>query len=437
MHSTKTITLHGVRVHNLKSIDVEIPLHRLTVVTGVSGAGKSSLVFDTLYAEAQRRYLQSFSTYTRQFLERFEKPDAEQISDLPPAIAIRRTSRGNSPRATVGSLTEIADPLRLLFARAGTLVCPTCDQPVVAHCTADVVAAVQSMTPGTRCTIAFSVLPPEAADQAEWLASLLEEGYVRIQAGETIHRLDAQLLPALSPSDSIWVLLDRVEVGKASVERLTESVDAAFRRGQGRIGILADTNNIVFNQHLVCARCERAFPALEPRLFDTNDPLGACCACHGTGVVGKNADLCTECKGRRWNADALATRLGGKTIADWHALPLADLLPFLNGLPLPNDRHLQVRVLLDPIREGLQSLASLDLGYLTLQQPAASLTEGTVRRIALTSALASNLVNVLYLIDEPTTGLHPRDTENLIAALRRLSQRGKICPAEMVFFLEH
>src|ERR1022692_730780 len=161
----KTIKLRGVRVHNLKSINVEIPVQRLTVVTGVSGAGKGSLVFDTLYAEAQRRYLQSFSTYTRQFLERFDKPDADDISDLPPAVAIRRTSHKMSPRATVGSLTEIADLLRRLFARAGTLVCPTCGQAVIAHRTADVVAALQALPAGTRCTIAFGAAPTEAADQ--------------------------------------------------------------------------------------------------------------------------------------------------------------------------------------------------------------------------------------------------------------------------------
>jgi excinuclease ABC subunit A len=182
MQPTKVITLRGVRVHNLKSIDVDIPLHRLTVVTGVSGAGKSSLVFDTLYAEAQRRYLQSFSTYTRQFLERFERPDAEEIGDLPPAVAIRRASFKASSRATVGSLTEIADHLRLLFARAGVVICPECGQRVIAHRTADVVAELQAMPAGTRRMIAFPASVPPLADQPAWLAALLEEGYVRIQA---------------------------------------------------------------------------------------------------------------------------------------------------------------------------------------------------------------------------------------------------------------
>jgi excinuclease ABC subunit A len=411
MQTMKTITLRGVRTHNLKNIDVDIPVHRLTVITGVSGAGKSSLVFDTLYAEAQRRYLQSFSTYTRQFLERFDKPDAEQIGDLPPAVAIRRSPVKTSPRSTIASLTEIGEHIRLFFARAGTIICPTCGQRVIAHRASDVVAALQQMPTGARCTIACSVAPPELPDQSAWLAALLEEGYIRIQVNGNLYRLGEQAPPTLSPQDKIWILLDRIEIGKTPVDRLSESVEAAFRRGQGRIGVLADTKEYIFDQRFVCLGCERVFPPPEPRLFDTNDPLGACPACHGAGVIGKSADACPECRGRRWNADALAVQVDGRTIADWYAQPLNDLLAWTSAES-------------GQIRERLQTLVSLDLGYLSLQQPAATLSDGAVRRIALAGALTSNLVNVLYLIDEPTTGLHPRDTAKLRAALLRLRDRG-------------
>jgi excinuclease ABC subunit A len=422
MQSTKILTLRGVRTHNLKNIDVDIPLGKLTVITGVSGAGKSSLVFDTLYAESQRRYLQSFSTHTRQFLERFDKPDAEQIGDLPPAVAIRRSSMRPSPRSTVGALSEIDALLRLLFARAGTLECPDCGQRVIAQRTGDVLAALQAMPPGTLCTIAFAASPLEATDQPAWLAALLEEGYLRIQVGRTIYRLGAHAVPALAPKDKIWVLLDRIEIGKTPIERLSESVEAAFRRGPGRIGILTETNEHVFDQRFVCARCERVFRAPEPRLFDANDPLGACPACKGAGVTSKSAHACSACQGRRWNADALAVHLGDRTIADWHALSLIDLLAFVPTLQFPEDQR--AGILLDQIRDRLQSLVALDVGYVTLRQPAASLSDGAARRIALTAALASNLVHVLYLIDEPTTGLHPRDTGKLLDALRRLRERG-------------
>jgi excinuclease ABC subunit A len=413
MPPEKTLTLRGVRVHNLKSIDIAIPLHRLTVVTGVSGAGKSSLVFDTLHAEAQRRYLQSFSAYTRQFLERFEKPDAEEIGDLPPAVAIRRAPHEKTPHAAVASLTEIGDHLRLLFARVGAIVCPDCKQPVIAQRTPDVVASLQALSPGTRCMIAFPSLAPPPDDQPAWLASLLEEGYVRVRAGRTVFRLGEQPAPVLASCETIWVLLDRVEIGKTPVERIAESVDAGFRRGEGRVGYLTDSDRRLFDQRFTCPRCERIFAAPEPRLFDLHDPLGACPTCRGTGMLGANA--CPECQGQRWNKNALTVQVDGRTIADWHAQPLKDLLAWLGARTEPSASQIQRR---------LQELVALDLGYLTLQQPAATLSDGVARRVFLASALASDLVHVLYLIDEPTTGLHPRDTDKLLGALRRLRERG-------------
>ncbi len=412
MQSTAALTLRGVRVHNLKSIDVTIPLGQLTVVTGVSGAGKSSLVFDTLYAEAQRRYLQSFSAYTRQFLERFEKPDAEEIGDLPPAVAIRSSALEKAPHATVASLTEIGEHLRLLFARTGATVCPTCGAHIKASGTADVLAALQALPAGTRCTIAFRADPPPAADQPAWLGALLEEGFIRIKAGGIIHRLDEHV-PSMPPGAGIWVLLDRVEIGKTPVERLTESVDAGFRRGEGCMAYLTDTEERVFDQGSTCSRCQRTFVAPEPRLFDWNDPLGACPACHGSGWFTDK--VCTECQGRRWNENALAVHMDGRTIADWHEQQLKDLLAWTDASTDPAAAQ---------IRRRLATLAEFDLGYLTLGQAAATLSDGVARRLAVASALASDLVNVLYLIDEPTTGLHPRDTDKLINALRRLRERG-------------
>jgi len=402
------ITLRGVRVHNLKNIDVDIPLGKLTVVTGVSGAGKRNLVFDTLYAEAQRRYLQSFSAYTRQFLERFEKPDADEIGPLPPAIAIRQTPARPSPRSTVATLTEIAEPMRLLFARVGTLICPTCDQVVIAHRAANVIAALGAMPIGTKATIAFPVIVPETADQSAWLASLLEEGYIRIQIGGSVHRIDENP-PALMPGQKVWIPLDRIEIGKVTPERLTESIDAAFRRGDGRIGVLSNANDFVYDQRCYCARCDRQYPTPEPRLFDANDPLGACPECEGRGVIGKAETPCASCSGQRLNATALAVRIEGRSIADWFALPLVELAPLLKD---------------DSIRTRIDTLVSLDLGYLTLGQPASTVSDGPTRRIALAAALASQLVHVLFVIDEPTVGLHPRDTQKLVAVLRQLRDRG-------------
>src|SRR5581483_6417454 len=232
------IVLRGVRVHNLRDIDAAIPLGRTTVLTGVSGAGKSSLAFDTLYAEAQRRYLQSFSAQTRQYLERFEKPDAQWIGDLPPAIAVGPRSSLHHPRATVGSLTEVGDYLRLLLARAGSTFCPRCGTPVRAHQPQDVVAAALALPAGTRVTVAFPGAPED--DAVIWAAALREEGFVRVQVGGQVYRLDEQTLPALTPGETAWVLVDRLEVGRAAPERLTDSVETAFARGQGRLALLTD-----------------------------------------------------------------------------------------------------------------------------------------------------------------------------------------------------
>ena len=423
MANPKTVALRGVRVHNLKSIDVAIPLYKLTVVTGLSGAGKGSLVFDTLYAEAQRRYLQSFSTYTRQFLERFDQPDADEIGDLPPAIAIR-TVRHASARATVGSLTEIAADLRLLFARVGEVRCTSCGQVVTAHRIVDVVATLQSMPAGTRATIAFPASVDDRTDQADWLASLLEEGYNRIQAGGSLYRLGEQVVPKLAPTDRIWVLVDRIEIGKTTTERLAESVEAAWRRGNGQVGVLTVDEERVFDQRYYCPRCNRVYLAPEPRLFDANDPLGACPQCQGSGVVGKQAEICPTCQGRRYNEHALAVRVGDKTIVEWCSQSLDALLAFVGTLTLAGDAHSRADVLLDQIRRRLQALTSLDIGFLTLSQPAAHLSAGETKRLALANALASNLIHVLYLVDEPSAGLHSRDTQKLLDALIRLRDLG-------------
>src|SRR6516225_2569098 len=253
------IHLRGVRVHNLKNIDVDLPLGKLIVISGVSGAGKSSLAFDTLYAESQRRYLQSFSAYTRQFLERLDKPDADEISSLPPAIAVGRVlPRG--PRSTVGTMTEIVDYLRLLLTRLGIVVCAKCGQEVRAQHAADVIAAVGHFPEGTRYAVAFPSSPEAGAEPADWAAALREEGFLRLQVGATQFRLD-QDLPDLGNLENIRVLVDRLEAGKGPRERLTDSVETAFARGQGRLSLLTDGQEYLFDLRLLCPRCNIEYPA--------------------------------------------------------------------------------------------------------------------------------------------------------------------------------
>lgn len=418
-----TIHLRGVRVHNLKGVDVDLPLGRLTVICGVSGAGKSSLALDTLYAEAQRRYWQSFSAANRQLLDRLDKPDADQIDQLPPAVALRRTTpRGQ--RATVGSMTEISDHLQLLMARVGTVICSQCRQEVRGRNADDVLKIVQSWPAGIRFTVAFPARVQE--DRAAWTAGLVEDGFVRLQLGQTIYRLGAQDLPAAVDDSDAWILLDRLETGKFSPERLLESVETAFTRGQGRLALLVDdSEKHVFDRRYVCPRCERGYQAPEPRLFDFNDPLGACPACSGTGIdPDRKSTACSACQGTRLGEMAKSVVLAGRHIGELWMWPVAELIDFFANLTLDERQQQTVRLLVEQVRERLGYLREVGLDYLTLNRTAAALSTGEAQRVALTTALGSNLVNALYILDEPAAGMHPRDIQRLVSVLHRLRDAG-------------
>jgi excinuclease ABC subunit A len=421
-----SIILDGVRVHNLKGVHVEIPLGRLTVVTGVSGAGKSSLVFDTLYAEAQRRYLQSFSAASRQLLERFDRPDADTIGDLPPAVALRRRPT-RTARATVGTLTELSEYLCLLFARAGVAHCVQCGQPVQQATPATVLAAIAALPAGTRFSVAFPSQPEAPGEVDAWAAGLLEEGLIRIQIDGEVHRLGEGPLPRLIDKQNIWVIIDRLEAGTTAPARITESIESAFARGQDRIGLLLEGRELVFDRRLACSRCDLVMPELEPRRFDLNDPRGACDACAGTGVVPKTHDVCPACHGARWNRATLAVQLAGRNIAEVSALTLAELQPFVASLRREEQGTKPTAaeyVLVDQLQRRLAHLTAVDLGHLTLLRPAATLSGGVTVRVRLAATLAANLAQALYLLEEPTADLHPCDIGKLLAQLRQLRAGG-------------
>jgi len=428
MTDSDWIHLRGVCVHNLKGVDVNVPLRRLTVISGISGSGKSSLAFDTLYAEAQRRYLQSFSTYTRQFLERLDRPDAEHIGNLPPAIAVSQRALPRGLRSTVGTLTEVGDYLRLLFARGGTVFCRQCGQEMRASSAADVHAAVERMPPGTQVTVAFPSRPESSAEAAVWAAGLQEEGFVRVLIGDVPLRLGEGDLPSIPEQSPVWVLVDRLEVGRLTRERLIDSIETAFARGGGRMALLAAGEATVFDQRPVCPSCGIEFASLEPRLFSFNDPLGACPACEGTGNAAGPARVaghspCPTCQGKRLNELALSVRVGGRNFAELSALSIEDLAGFCATLEMAK-RQAGVAVVLEQTRTRLGYLKAVDLDYLSLDRSARTLSTGELQRVRLTTALASNLVNALYVLDEPTAGLHPRDTARLLAVLLRLRDAG-------------
>ncbi len=374
---TDTISLRGVRVHNLRGLDVTIPLRKLTIVTGVSGAGKSSLVFDTLFAEAQRRYLQSFSPYVRQFLERFDKPASEFIGPLPTAVALSRRPSARNARATVGKVTEIADYLDLLFARRGQTVCTNCGASVKARDIPDVLTALAALPVGTRVAIGFPSRPDETADFKTWAAGLREEGFVRIQVGAGVFRLEdpasETAVANAAPAGHIWVLVDRVEAGQGSEQRLFDSIETAFSRGQGRLALLSDLGEVLFDRRPICPRCD--------------------------------------------SDQYLTTFLEGQTIGALMRGSAQELALFIE--PLAGDD-----LVLMQIQRRLALLIAMELEYLTLDRSAVTLAMGEAQRVRLTAVLASPLVGAMYLLDEPTAGLHPRVIGKVIPQLRKLVDAG-------------
>ncbi|MBI3866427.1 MAG: excinuclease ABC subunit UvrA [Planctomycetia bacterium] len=457
------IELRGVRVHNLQNVDLDLPLGKLIVVTGVSGSGKSSLAFDTLYAEGQRRYVESFSTSVRRFLERFEKPDADRIEPIPPAIAVRQRAGGHSRRATVGTVTEICDSLRLLFARIGVVECPDCSRRVERHSPDSARCALDRIALGRRMVVAFAgsgsafdSTTPDPVAIGSNLARLAEAGFTRLICdGEILNVADAETRITDEDFATALVVVDRVTSG-ASRERLTDTLELAFRHGTGSAAVLVekaegeeaavragsaarnmrvdgrDYDVLEFSERLICTGCGREFADAEPALFNFNSPLGACPNCRGLGDVASAENTrgarhtCPTCLGARLRPEALAVRLSGRTIVGVAAMSSTDLAAFVDqverGLE-PDVRNAAGQVL-QRLARRIAYLQQVGLGYLTLDRPLRTLSVGEAQRVRLTAALGSNLVDMLYVLDEPTAGLHPHDIERLLAALLKLRNAG-------------
>jgi excinuclease ABC subunit A len=529
------IELRGVRVHNLQNIDLDIPLGQLIVVTGVSGSGKSSLAFDTLYAEGQRRYVESFSNDSRRFLERFEKPDADRIEPIPPAIAVRQKTGSRSRRATVGTATEIYDSLRLLFARVGVIECPRCRRRVERHTPASAQTVLAGLASATRFMICFPIgakltasraasqpgikpvwpgLERSAAPGSEGIqgtlashpirvnSDLIEAGFTRlIIGGTTVAVSDAGA--NFAADARVLVVVDRLTAGTSIAERLADSLELAFRHGDGACVVLvprgtgvaratpagsatpqpgtgetahepgkADPDRLTvdggeydilsFNSRLICPGCGTEFADPEPALFNFNSPLGACPDCRGIGERAADAQspqVCPACQGARLRPEALAVHVAGRTIIELTRLTAAELLaliresdkkrtgseliststkqsdtreapvPVLSDVPGPDDdRHERQRQMSEQIltlaANRLEFLINVGLGYLTLDRLARTLSGGEAQRVRLTAIFGAKFVNMLCVLDEPTTGLHPRDTERLLAAIQRLRDAG-------------
>lgn len=533
------ITIKGARQHNLKNIDVQIPRRTLTVFTGLSGSGKSSLAFDTIYAEGQRRYVESLSAYARQFLGQMDKPDVDYIEGLSPAISIDQKTTGRNPRSTVGTVTEIYDYLRLLYARAGEAFCPQCGKPIRQQTIQEMTDAVMTLPTGTKLMVMAPVAEGRKGTHRKLLTRLIKDGYVRVRIDGEVYRLSEDITPEKNKKHTIEVIVDRLVMKDSIAARLTDSLETAAKLSDGILRVLnVETGEVLtYSQHFSCPECHLSLPEIEPRLFSFNSPFGACPACsglgstmeveerlvipdrhkafsqgavaalsnnpdswfmrqlaafleqHGASLDASFADLspavqqkllwgteelcvfsyknlhgrsktfsvpfegicpmvrrrygeastdmmreqfarfmqvtpCRTCHGARLRPEALAIRLGGLDISQVTQLSVQALLSFFKKLSLTARQALIGKQVLKEIKARLQFLQNVGLSYLTLSRSAGTLSGGEAQRIRLATQIGSGLVGVLYILDEPSIGLHQRDNDKLLQALKNLRDLG-------------
>ena len=536
------IYIKGARENNLKNIDLEIPRDKLVVITGLSGSGKSSLAFDTIYAEGQRRYVESLSSYARMFLGQMDKPDVDYIDGLSPAISIDQKTTSKNPRSTVGTVTEIYDYLRLLWARIGVPHCPKCGREIQQQSIDQIVDRIMELPEGTRIQILAPVVRARKGEHVKVFEDAKKSGYVRARVDGNIYDLSEEIKLEKNKKHNIEIIVDRLVIKKDIVRRLTDSAETALALSGGLlfVDIPNEERQIAFSQNYACENCGISIEELTPRLFSFNSPHGACPTCTGLGVqllvdpalimpnpnlsimdggitasgwgnvkgdsisrmyfealsrryhfkltdpikdlpqeavdailygtkgealqlhyekaegfgvikrefegIVNNLDRryketqspsmrtdieecmsetpCPTCKGKRLKDSALAVTVGGMNIAQFTELSVVKALDFIGGLELTPKEQLIAERIIKEIRSRLGFLQDVGLGYLTLSRSAATLSGGESQRIRLATQIGSSLMGVLYILDEPSIGLHQRDNAKLLATLKQLRDLG-------------
>ena len=538
----ENIIVKGARANNLKNIDVTIPRDKLVVMTGVSGSGKSSLAFDTIYAEGQRRYVESLSSYARMFLGQMDKPDVDYIEGLSPAISIDQKTTSKNPRSTVGTVTEIYDYLRLLWARAGTPHCPNCGKEIRQQTIDQIIDQVLALPEGTRIQVMAPVIRGKKGEHAKVFEDAKRSGYVRARVDGSLYELDEEIKLEKNKKHSIEIIVDRLIIRPDIRQRLTDSVETAAKLSGGLVivNLLREEKDLSFSQNYACEDCGISMEELTPRMFSFNNPFGACPTCTGLGnqlkadpalmiqdggksildgaiqasgwnnirgdgisrmyfdalskkykfsltepwnslsdeakniilygTKGETLELhydqprgkgvlkqafegicnnierryketqsdasrreleelmsecpCPDCKGRRLRKESLAVTVGEKNIYEFTTLSVEDALTWMDGLALTEQQMLIADRILKEIRSRLGFLKSVGLGYLTLARSAGTLSGGESQRIRLATQIGSSLMGVLYILDEPSIGLHQRDNDKLLATLKNLRDLG-------------
>ena len=478
------IKIRGARTHNLKNISLEIPRNKLVVFTGLSGSGKSSLAFDTIFAEGQRRYVESLSAYARQFLKQLPKPDVDEITGLSPAISIDQKSRSHNPRSTVATITEIYDYLRVLYARIGQPYCPVCGTKIEKLSHEEIVNFIKekiaeasevrprakevelqgtrSSTSGASVTLLAPVVRGRKGEYYQLLYDLIDKGYSEVLVDGKRYKLRERIVLTKTKKHDIDVVIDEIplaDLGNSEVksqtasrgltsgkekglkeavlaikidsanERLTEGVERALKEAEGLVKIVIGNEDFLLSSKFACPNDGFSFPEIEPRLFSFNSPYGACPACHGLGTKHLFGDeVCEECQGARLRREALEVRIGSsgqaKNIVEVTNLSIGDAYNFFTKLKLTVKEKAISEVLLREVESRLKFLLNVGLDYIELNRRADTLSGGEAQRIRLASQLGSRLVGTLYVLDEPTIGLHSRDNDKLIKTLEELRDLG-------------
>ncbi|HUX81125.1 MAG TPA: excinuclease ABC subunit UvrA [Candidatus Paceibacterota bacterium] len=454
-HGSDWLTVKGARTHNLKNISVEMPRGAMTVITGLSGSGKSSLAFDTIFAEGQRRYVESLSAYARQFLNQMSKPDVDEITGLSPAISIDQKSRSNNPRSTVATVTEIYDYLRVLYARAGQPYCIHHDVPIVRLSKEEMIKMVFERVEAKRAgkttqvmgvavdksavTIYAPVVVGRKGEYYQLLYDLLGKGYEKVIIDGKLQSLREKIALDRNKRHSIDAVVDSIFVSEfarsttQARERLSEALELALKQTDGLVKIQhADGTFETLSSKFICPDDGSSFPEVEPRLFSFNSPYGACPECNGLGTASLfSQDVCPVCEGKRLRPEALRVFLKskkdktlGKSIVDFTSLSIQEAKDFVDTIELSDMKKDIALPILKEIDSRLTFMLNVGLEYLTLNRSAATLSGGESQRIRLASQLGSGLTGALYVLDEPTIGLHQRDNDRLITTLLTLKELG-------------
>lgn len=429
------IRIRGARVHNLKNVGIDIPRDALTVVTGVSGSGKSSLAFDTLYAEGQRQYIDSLSAYARQFLDQIPRPDVDTIDGLAPTLAIDQKAGVTGARSTVATISEVYDYLRLMYARVGTPHCGECGSAIAQQSVETIRDSLAALPEKTKIVLLAPMVRGRRGVHREVFEEIRKAGLIRARVDGEISLLEE--VPPLAPkkNHTIEAVVDRLVIREGVELRLGESLDLALKLGGGLATVLVQEkrdselgqwSETIYNTAMACVECNASFEEIEPRTFSFNSPYGACDDCDGLGVVGDDADMCPTCDGARLRQEALAVTIGGLPIHKLTSMPLEEAIQWLRKLE-SGLSTLQKAVAAPITREvirRLEFLIRVGLAYLTLDRQADSLSGGELQRVRLATSIGSGLVGVCYVLDEPSIGLHPADHDRLLGCLRELQTQG-------------